>query len=232
MTARAVTFAAAGVTRRGYLAVPEGEGAHPGLVVIHEAYGLNDQIRGVSRRFASEGYAALAVDLFDDRNRVVCMARYMAGLIAGRDTYLPDLSAALAFLMAQPQVDPDRVGAIGFCMGGGLAIAWARRDQRLRAIAPFYGVNPRPLEAVRRMCPVVGSYPGRDFTARSGRRLDQHLDRIGVPHDIKIYPQARHSFFNDQRGSYDAVASADAWRRTLEFFATHVAGEPNPASPE
>lgn len=230
MPARGVTFAAAGTTRRGYLALPEGEGAHPGVVVIHEAYGLNDQIRDVSRRFAGEGYAALAVDLFGDRSRVVCMARLLAGMVAGRDPYLPDLSAALAFLMAQPQVDPDRVGAIGFCMGGGLAIAWARRDQRLRAIAPFYGVNPRPLEAVRRMCPVVGSYPGRDFTARSGRRLHLHLDRIGVPHDIKIYPRARHSFFNDQRVSYDAEASADAWRRTLLFFATHVGAEPDPTS--
>ena len=76
--------------------------------------------------------------------------------------------------------------------------------------------------AIRRMCPVVGSYPGKDFTARSGRRLDGRLARLGVARDIKVYPGARHSFFNDTGRSYDADAAADAWRRTLDFFAEHV----------
>ena len=71
------------------------------------------------------------------------------------------------------------------------AIVWACTDQRLKAIAPFYGTNPRPLDAVARICPVVGSYPGRDFTARSGRRLEAALQRYGVPHDIKVYPGAQ-----------------------------------------
>lgn len=79
-------------------------------------------------------------------------------------------------------------------------------------------MNPRPLEAVARSCPVVGSYPGKDFTARSGRRLDAKLGRHDVPHDIKAYLGVRHSFFND-RGS---AASEDAWRRTLAFFEEHL----------
>ncbi len=212
---------------------PGGPGPHPGVVVIHEAYGLNDQIQDVARRFAAEGYAALAVDLFAERSRPLCMARAMAEMLSGREPFLVgDLSPALDYLASRPGVNPDGVGAVGFCMGGGLVIAWARREGRLRAIAPFYGTNPRPLEAVRRMCPVVGSYPGRDFTARAGRRLDMHLDRIGVPHDIRIYPAARHSFFNDRGRAYNPDASADAWRRTLDFFAVHLraAGEGAPAT--
>jgi len=218
-----VTFPSRSATLPGFLALPAGTGPHPGVVVIHEAYGLNDNIREIAGRFAAEGYVALAVDLFGSRSRAVCMARMLGSMMAGRDPYaVPDLAAALDYLAAQPLVDPDRVGAIGFCMGGGLTIAWARSEQRLRAIAPFYGTNPRPLEAVRRLCPVVGSYPGKDFTARSGRKLDTHLTHIGVDHDIKVYPGARHSFFNDQGRAYDAAAAADAWQRTLDFFAEHL----------
>jgi carboxymethylenebutenolidase len=205
------------------MAFPDGDAPHPGVVIIHEAFGLNDNIRDIARRFADEGYVAFAVDLFMDRSKVICMAQIMGASLVGREPALVgDLPAALDFLVAQPEVDPDRVGAIGFCMGGQFVITWARSERRLRAIAPFYGVNPRPLEAVRRMCPVVGSYPGRDITARSGRKLDKHLSRIGVAHDIKVYPGARHSFFNDQSKAHDAAAAADAWQRTLTFFADHV----------
>ncbi len=198
-------------------------GPHPGVVVIHEAFGLTDNIRDITRRFAHEGYVALAVDLFTGHSRTVCMASLMGSMLTGREpASIADLGAAMDHLIAQPEVDPERVGAIGFCMGGGFAIAWGRRDRRLRAIAPFYGTNPRPLEAVRRMCPVVGSYPGKDFTAGSGRKLDARLAKLGIARDIKVYPGTRHSFFNDTGKAYNADAAADAWRRTLEFFAEHV----------
>jgi carboxymethylenebutenolidase len=223
MPARAIVFPAPAAPLDGYFAVPDGEGPHPAVVVIHEAFGLNDNIRDISRRFAAEGYAALAVDLFTGRSRALCMARLMAGLVAGREpSAIPELVAALDYLVAQPEVDAERVGAIGFCMGGGFAIAWARHDERLKAIAPFYGTNPRPLAAVRRMCPVVGSYPGKDFTARSGRKLDAQLASIGVERDMKIYAGVRHSFFNDKGRTYNAAAATDAWQRTLAFFAEHV----------
>lgn len=222
-TSRDVSFPSRGSIFRGALVLPAGEGPHPGVVVIHEAYGLNDNIRDITARFAGEGYAALAIDLFTGHSRAVCMASLMGLMLTGREpASIADLTAAMDYLIAQPEVDPDRVGAIGFCMGGGFAIAWGRRDRRLRAIAPFYGTNPRPLEAVRRMCPVVGSYPGKDFTARAGRKLDAHLSHLGVARDIKVYPGTRHSFFNDTGKAYDAGAAADAWRRTLDFFAEHV----------
>jgi len=208
----------------GYLAVPDGPGPHPGVVVIHEAYGLNKNIKGIGRRLAGAGYVALAVDLFGGRNRVVCMTRFMTGMLAGSPNRygVGDLKDALTVLSAMPEVDPKRVGAIGFCMGGGFAIAWACTDSRLRAIAPFYGSNPRPLDAARRMCPVVGSYPEKDFSAGSGRALDKALAGFGIERDIKIYPGARHSFFNDSGRAYDKAAAEDSWQRVITFFGEHL----------
>lgn len=204
----------------GYLAAPDGEGPHPGVVVIHEAYGLNDNIMDITRRFADAGYVALAVDMFGGRNRAVCMARYMTGMLRGSvNRYgIDELKAALTYLAAYPNVDAARVGAIGFCMGGGFAIAWACTDSRLKAIAPFYGSNPRPLEAVSRLCPVVGSYPEKDFTAGAGRALDKALEDHGITRDIKVYPGAGHSFFNDKGRAYNRPAAEDSWRRVLSFF--------------
>ena len=208
----------------GYLAMPGGKGPHPGVVVIHEAYGLNDHIKDVSQRFAEAGYAALAVDLFSGRNRAICMARYMAGMLMGsvNRAGIGDLKSGLTYLAKLPDIDAQRLGAIGFCMGGGFAIAWACTDSRLKAIAPFYGANPRPLDVVSRICPVVGSYPEQDFTARAGRTLDEALDKYGVAHDIKVYPGTHHSFFNDTRGAYDRAAAEDAWNRVLKFFGAQL----------
>ena len=216
-----VSFSSGKSTLEAYLATPEGDGPFPAMVVIHEIFGLNDNICDIVRRFANEGYAALAVDLFAGRNRMVCMFRFMGGMFTNSLNHqgIKDLKAALTFLTQQPGVDAQRLGAIGFCMGGGFAIGWACTDDRLKVIAPFYGMNPRPLKAVARSCPVVGSYPEKDFTAGAGRKLDEALDAYHIDHDIKVYPEAKHSFFNDERPSnYNAEASADAWPRTLAFF--------------
>lgn len=221
---QSVSFPSGRAMVRGYLARPAGSGPFPGIVVIHEIFGLNDNIKEIARRFAGEGYAALAVDLFAGRNRALCMARFMTGLISGsvEPFGVGDLKAALSFLAEQPEVDAARIGAIGFCMGGGLAIAWACTDDRLKAIAPYYGIAPRKPDIVARACPVVGSYPDPDFTTAHARRLDAALDTYGIAHDIKIYPGARHSFFNDQGSAYNAAAAQDSWQRTLAFFAEHI----------
>jgi carboxymethylenebutenolidase len=209
----------------GFAALPDGDGPYPGVVVIHEAYGLNENIKDITRRFAENGYAGLAVDLFSGRNRALCMARYMAGMLRGslERAGIGDLKAALGHLAAMPEVDPDRIGAIGFCMGGGFAIAWACTDDRLKAIAPFYAANPKPIDAVSRICPVVGSYPEKDFSANAARALDGALDRFKIDHDIKIYPGARHSFFDDHGRAFNQQAASDSWARTLAFFDKHLA---------
>ncbi len=222
---RTVSFNSKSTPLEAYLAYPEGPGPFPGIVVIHEILGLNDNIRDIARRFAETGYVALAVDLFSGRNRAVCMFRFMSGTFLNSLNHgaIQDLRAALTLLAGQPNVNPKRLGAVGFCMGGSFAIAWACTDDRLKVIAPFYAFNPRPLRAVARLCPVVGSYPDPDITTAQGRRLDEVLDHYGVPHDIKIYPGARHSFFNDQLPrSYDPAASADAWERMLAYFKAHI----------
>ena len=213
-----------GTLGSAYLALPGGVGLHPGVVVVHEALGLNDNIRGICRRLAAEGYAALGVDLFEGRNRAVCMARMFAGGMAGNLDYygVPALKAALGRLAGHPGVDPARIGAVGFCLGGSIVLTWACTDNRLSAIAPFYGVAPKPREAIRRLCPVVGSWPGKDITTKAAGILETELTAAGIPHDLKVYPGTRHSFFNDQLRVYDPGAAADSWQRVLAFFAEHV----------
>ncbi len=225
LIAQAVSVKSGNRQLEGYLARPEGEGPFPALVLIHETFGLNENMKDIARRFASEGYLALVVDLFAGRNHAVCMVRFMSGQLLNplNNSSIHDLKAALTFLSEQPSVDGSRLGAVGYCMGGSFAIAWACTDDRLKAIAPYYATNPRPLKAVARLCPVVGSYPGNDFTAASGRKLDVELDRYNVPHDIKIYPGTKHAFFNDTlKDIYNEAAARDSWERVLAFFGERI----------
>ena len=210
-----------------YLAFPPHASAPvPGVLVVHELYGLNENIREVCGRFANAGYVALAVDLFSGAPRAVCMARLLGAMLRrSLDTGpVRDLDAAMDWLRARPEVDAARTAAIGFCMGGTFALALACRDDELRAASIFYGQDPRPLAALERACPIAGSYPGRDrLTRGAAGRIERVLGASGVPHDVRVYEGARHSFFNDRGRAYDAAAAEDSWRRTLDFFATHLA---------
>jgi carboxymethylenebutenolidase len=194
------------------------------VVVVHEAFGLNDNIRGICQRFAEEGYAALGVDLFEGRSHALCMARMFVGAMAGSLDYfgVSALKAALGRLADDPEIDAARIGAVGFCLGGSIVLTWACTDNRLAAIAPFYGTAPRPRKAIRRMCPVVGSWPDKDITTKAAGVLETELTAAGIPHDLKVYPQTKHSFFNDTLPSYHATAAADSWQRVLAFFTEHV----------
>jgi len=217
---QAVSFPS-GTKLEGYLVRPPGDGPFPGVVIIHEIFGLNDNIREIARRFANEGYVALAVDLFAGRNRAACMYRVVSDQFFNRpekNKGISDLKQALTFLAEQPGVDKDKLGAIGFCMGGYYAIAWACTDARLKVIAPYYAMNPRPLEAVARACPVVGSYPDKDFTTKPGQQLEVTLAQSNITHDIKVYPDTRHSFFNDRGATYNEAAAKDSWQRVMAFF--------------
>ncbi len=204
----------------GYLARPEGDGPFPGIVLIHEIFGLNENMKDLTGRFAAQGYVALAVDLFVGRYRAICMFRVMSGLLLSplHNRGIHDLKAALTFLLEQPDVDASRLGAVGYCFGGSFAIAWACTDDRLQVIAPYYAGNPRPLKAVARLCPVVGSYPDKDITTLAGQKLAVELDRYHVPHDMKIYPGTKHGFFNETSKMYNQSAAQDSWERVLAFF--------------
>ena len=211
-------------TMESFFVQPAGAGPFPGLVVIHEAFGLNDNIREIASRFAEQDYAALAVDLFSNRNRVVCMLQAFHGMLIKplQNPVLADLSSSLAFLQEQAGVDANRIGAVGFCMGGGYALQLAVTDKGLKAASAFYGAAPRPLEAFAESCPIVGSYPERDFTVAGARELDAVLTQHNIPHDIKFYGNTRHSFFNRPRTSFEVEASKDAWQRMLAFFREHL----------
>ncbi len=220
-----VAFPSGSHTLQAYFSLPDGPGPFPGVLLIHEIFGLNENMRDIARRFAGEGYAALAVDLFAGRSKVVCMFSLFLGMQTHSLDHggIKDLRAALDYLGRRPEVDPARLGAVGYCLGGGLAIALACADHRLKAIAPYYGLNPRPLEAARRSCPVVGSYPGKDFTAKSGRKLKVVLESAQIPHDIKVYQDAKHAFFNDRLpATYDPAAASDSWERVRAFFKEYV----------
>jgi carboxymethylenebutenolidase len=237
LAATDVTFpAASGRPMRAALAVPGRNTRRPAVVVIHEIFGLNDDIRRITGRIAELGYVALAPDLFDTGGpRAICVLRTMLALRRRETAAFADLEAARLWLAARHDVDPERTGVIGFCFGGGFALLWAVRAP-LGAAGVFYGEVPRMAEELRGVCPVVGGFGGRDrIFAPHGRRLEEHLRTLGVPHDVTIYPEAGHSFMSTHTGllatigawgpmavGFDLAAEADSWARLAVFFRTHL----------
>jgi carboxymethylenebutenolidase len=204
----------------GYLALP-GRPA-PGVIVIQEWWGLVPHIEHVADRFAASGFAALAPDLY---HGATASGPDQAGkmMMAMRiEETARDLAAAIDYLSARPETTGEKVGTIGFCMGGALSLFAACRNPEVGACAIFYGGHPhvRPdLGALQ--APVLGLYAGRDtfVSPEVVAALDQALTGLGKRHEFHTYPDAQHAFFNDDRPEvYDARAAADAWEKTLAFF--------------
>jgi carboxymethylenebutenolidase len=219
---------------RGYLAVPPvGEGPWPGVVVVHEIFGLTDDTRQQADRLAAAGYLALAPDLFTAGGALRCVRATLQALTRGQGPAFGDIEAARKALAERTDCT-GRVGVIGFCMGGGFALVTAPRG--FDAAAPNYGPLPEDLdEALQGACPVVASYGGRDRSlpgAAAG--LEASLTRLGVPHDVEEYPRAGHSFMNRHNGGplvplariggvgYDHPSAEAAWGRILRFFDRHL----------
>jgi carboxymethylenebutenolidase len=220
------------------LFMPPGEGPHPGVVVLHESFGLNDDIRRISRRFAAAGYAALAPDLYSHGRRLVCLTRVMVDMMSGSVAReMADIHAARETLAARPGVDSARIAVAGFCQGGGFALV-AGTQPGFSAAAVNYGVVPADRARLDGVCPVVASYGGKDRVVgpRMAQQLERHLSALGVPHDVKTYEAAGHSFFSQVDGwqgwlarvptpmavGYDEQAAEDGWRQMLGFFEEHV----------
>jgi carboxymethylenebutenolidase len=221
----------------GYLAVPEGDGPWPGVVVLQEVFGLNDDIRAQADRLAAEGYLALAPDLYSRGPRVRCTMQAFRDLLAARGQTFTDIETARAWLAGRDDCT-GRVGAIGFCMGGGFALVAAAKYD-FAAASVNYGVVPRKAaEVLQGACPIVASYGRRDRTMRgAAAKLERTLVDLGVPHDVKEYPEVGHSFLGRHAPprplnsiakvmmghGYDEGAASDAWARILAFFGEHVA---------
>ncbi len=203
---------------------PRDAGPFPGVIVIHEIFGLNDNIRQICQEFAEQGYAALAVDLFSNRNRALCMMQIFYGIMFKPldNSMLADLNFAFDFLKHMQGVDADRIGCVGFCMGGSYALQMAITAKGMKAASVFYGANPKPLDAVAQACPIMGSYPDKDFTTKAAHELEASLVNYNIPHDIKIYENTQHSFYSQQRSPFEVEASKDAWQRMLNFFEEHL----------
>lgn len=224
------------------LFLPDGPGPHPGVVVLHESFGLNDDIRRIAGRFVDAGYAALAPDMFSHGSRIVCLARLMSAAARGSlDREIADVMAARDAFAARPEVDAARIAVAGFCLGGGFALIAATKPG-FKAASVNYGDVPKQREKLAGACPVVGSFGERDrmFGATMAKRLESHLSELEVPHDVRVYEGAGHSFFSKHEGwqgvlasfptpmrvGPDEQAAADGWRRMLAFFDEHVRATP------
>ncbi len=219
----AVKYPGEGVTLEGYLSRPRGTGPYPAVIVIHENRGLNDHIRDVARRLASQDYVALAVDLLSRQGGTGSMADPDAARAAFRsvsdDDVAQDLNSAYNYLQSQSLVRQGQTGVIGFCWGGQRSFLYATANPNLKAAVVFYGATPPEDAMAKIQCPVLANYGETDqrITSRVPE-TEKAMRRLGKSYDFKIYPGAGHAFFNDTGVRYDEAAAADAWTRTLAFF--------------
>lgn len=180
----------------GYLARPTTPGPWPGVVVLQEAWGVDDVLRRQCDHLASLGYLALAPDLYSDGGGLRCVRAVFAAMTSGSGRAFADIEAARQWLLADPGCT-GKVGVIGFCMGGGFVLVVAGRGGYDVASAN-YGQLPSHPDLLRGACPVVASYGGKDRSLRgAAAKLDHALDRLGVEHDVREYPDAGHSFLAD-----------------------------------
>ena len=200
----------------------------PAVVIIHEWWGLNDHIKDVARRFAAEGYVALAPDLYSRLGyKVTKDATEAANLMNALSSQaaLRDLNAATRYLKQLSIVDPMHIGAVGFCMGGTFALTQAIHNSDVKAAVIFYGKVP-PLESLPRLlCPILYHYGAQDgwVTKQEVDRLQQGLTQNGKSGEIVIYPTAGHAFFNDTRPeAYHKDDATKAWQTTLQFLSTQL----------
>lgn len=221
-----VEFKANGRNGMGYLATPPG-GRGKGLIVVQEYWGLVDHIKDLAERFAKAGYVALSPDLYHgkttqspDEAGKMLMALDIAE--AGKD-----MKGSAAFLLSNPSVTSKRVGIVGFCMGGQLALyAGMEYPDLIAAVVDFYGIHPAvKIDAKRFRVPALGHFGEKDksVSAQSVQTLATSINTAGAGGSFEYhYYDAGHAFFNDTRPVYSARDAKVAWQRTLDFLGAHV----------
>ncbi len=218
------------------LGVPDGEGPWPAVVVMHEAFGVDDEMRKQVAHLAAMGYLALMPNLFTEGGFRRCISATTRALASGTGRAYADIESARQTLLADPR-STGQVGAIGFCMGGGFALMTA--GSGFNAAAVNYGILPKDLEsALDGACPLVTSYGGKDSSLKNATaKLDAVLTAKEIPHDSKEYPNAGHQFMNDKLNGPalfrplvrvmnfgpEPESARDAWERIDAFFGEHLA---------
>lgn len=207
-----------------FISRPIKEGRYPGALVIHGIWGLADQLKGVNARLAREGYVAAAPDFFE--------GKIVSNIEEGKkikskfreQKFLGDLKGTIKYLKGLNYVKPDKIGSVGFCMGGYLSLLIACH-QKISACISFYGDNPKPVAIVKSIsCPLLGLYGGKDPRIPEGdiQALKEALVKYRKNFDLMVYPEAAHSFFDETSPNYRAGEAIDAWKRTLAFFSEHL----------
>jgi len=223
MAGQMVEFPSNGAAAQGYLATPQA-GKGPGVLVIQEWWGLVPHIKNVCDRFAAEGFTALAPDLYHGKSAKEpdgAGKLMMALNIAEAEK---DLRGAVTYLAGHSS--SARLGAVGFCMGGQLALFAATLNASVGACVNFYGIHPNVKPDYARLSgPVLGLFAEKDgfVTPQVARELDAAIRKAGKQSEIHIYPGVSHAFFNDERPDvYHQESAADAWKRTLALFRQHL----------
>jgi carboxymethylenebutenolidase len=223
-----VSYKSGDETVQGVLYTPAGKGPFPALVVVHEWWGLNDWVKEQASKLADQGYASLAVDLY--RGKVATTPDMAHEIMRGvpEDRAKRDLHAAVEFLKSQPTVKKDRIGAIGWCMGGGYALDIALQEPDLAATVINYGHLATDPDALKKInAPILGLFGGQDhgIPPADVNKFEQQLKQLGKKVDVKIYDDAGHAFENsNNKDGYRPADAADAWKRTVDFLAMTLKG--------
>jgi carboxymethylenebutenolidase len=214
-----------------YVARPKDGGRGAAILVIQEAFGLNDHIKDVTRRIAAEGYTALAPDMFwrGGKGRAVKYDELPAAIGMMQqlkdDEVVADLRGAIAWLEKQSFVRADRIGITGFCMGGRISyLAACEIPDKIRAAVPFYGGGIPIDKTAKLRSPVLAFFGEKDafIPLDSVEALKAEAKKHGKQVEVVVYPGADHGFFCNERASYQAAAAKDAWERLKKFFAAHL----------
>lgn len=219
---------------KSYLAFPSDRGPWPGVVVIHDAFGMGDVVEGHADWFASQGFLAVAPDLYSWSSKVRCMRSTMADIRARKGIAFDDVDAVKQWLESRADCT-GKIGVIGFCMSGGFAILLAR-DHGFSVSSPNYGRVPEDIdEILKGACPMVASFGGRDWALKgAAARLEDALEHHRVDHDVKEYPDSGHAFLDNHKGllfgvlglltgmGYNEEDANDARERIALFFARHL----------